>query len=114
MTRDERAHDYLLAMIESHHDWEPETHQEFVCLAFELADEFIRQSATQETPLPEIENADDGWIEWTGGECPLPDGTPNQVKFRDGDISGIDSSPETWQWHHTGSQADIIAYKIVK
>lgn len=57
MTRDERAHAYLLALMANPQDWEPDTHKQFVCLAFEFADEFIRQSATKETPLPEIDES---------------------------------------------------------
>lgn len=61
MTRDERAHAYLLALMANPQDWAPDTHKQFVRLAFVFADEFIRQSSAQETPLPEIEKAD-GWI----------------------------------------------------
>lgn len=57
MTRDERAHAYLLALMANPQDWNPAKHNEFVKLAFKFADEFIRQSATKETPLPEIDES---------------------------------------------------------
>lgn len=57
---------------------------------------------------------DDGWIEWGGGACPLPDCTRHVVKRRCGDVSCIDTSPETWSWRHHGCGSDIIAYKVVE
>lgn len=113
MTRDERAHAYLLALMANPQDWNPAKHNEFVKLAFKFADEFIRQSAAQETPLPEIEDAD-GWIEWKGGDCPIPDGTKHIVKFRCGEVSSIDDTTESWGWGAGNGSHNIIAYKIVK
>lgn len=56
----------------------------------------------------------DGWIEWHGGECPIPvDGTPHKVRFRDGYESGPDKNPHEWRWSHAGSSGDIIAYRLL-
>lgn len=52
------------------------------------------------------------WIDWSGGECPLPDDTVHQVRFRNGETSEDDhSGPGTWHWNHEGVAGDIIAYR---
>lgn len=50
------------------------------------------------------------WLEWSGGECQVPDGSDCQVRFRCGEEDG-DGSPELWDWSHSGHAADIIAYR---
>lgn len=68
--------------------------------------------------------ADDGWIEWGGGECPVPDGTEVQVQHRDGSVfrgkALIDKGIGNSNWH-IGFKADprpcrrdIIAYRVIK
>lgn len=65
------------------------------------------------------------WIEWGGGVCPVPAGTPVMIRLRDGtehgpfpallmDASqqGIDASGAFWR--NDGYMVDIIAYRIVK
>ena len=57
--------------------------------------------------------ADDGWIKWEGGECPIE----NDVKFdwrgRDGiGMYGCYGAKEM-RWTHGDSCSDIIAYRIV-
>jgi hypothetical protein len=57
--------------------------------------------------------ADEGWsewIEWDGGECPIPCGVTHQVKHRDGEVVE-DVEPDTWEWGHLGMDGDIIAYR---
>lgn len=56
---------------------------------------------------------DDGWIEWHGGECPVPAGTLIDLRFRDGDVLERVMSYE-WRWCHEGWDADIVAYRISK
>ena len=55
---------------------------------------------------------DDGWIKWEGGECPVPEGTIVEVKFRDGDCEGGFPAGEAG-WAHEWGTADIVAYRIV-
>lgn len=50
------------------------------------------------------------WIEWNGGECPLPDGTVHQVRFRNGSADE-GRQPETWHWNHDDCISYIIAYR---
>lgn len=57
---------------------------------------------------------DDGWIEWNGGECPVPGPTKVQVKVGMGtEISGVLPARD-WCWKHDGNLKDIIAYKVVE
>lgn len=61
------------------------------------------------------------WIDWNGGECPVPEGTLIDVWFRiDGkcpiegvnDLLCVDCSNNI-RWSHTGSGGDIVAYRVV-
>ena len=71
----------------------------------------------------------DGWIEWGGGECPVPCGTMVDVKHRCGAVS---ENQQAWPkhrkksdvmvnplsnagqafWRHENSVMDIIAYRL--
>ena len=53
----------------------------------------------------------DGWIEWHGGECPVPPDTRVDVKFRDGDKWNSDPANGV-SWNHLDDGRDIIAYRI--
>lgn len=73
------------------------------------------QAIDQESLAPAKEQpatADDGWIKWNGGECPVTSGTIATVKFRAGAIS-VGFEAGGFNWLHRGSAADIIAYKVV-
>lgn len=62
------------------------------------------------------------WIDWPGGECPVPTGTLVDVKWRDGRIDDgipakishdLDSSKRNAiSWRHHGNSHDIIAYRL--
>ncbi len=57
------------------------------------------------------------WIEWKGGECPVP-GKKVSVMFR-GAGTGAESGPglaEVWDWEHDGEKfnGEIVAYRIIK
>lgn len=57
---------------------------------------------------------DEGWIEWNGGECPLPSGAVVEVKFRDGEVdSGSKAGSYAWKHGAIGNpDLDIIAYRL--
>lgn len=58
----------------------------------------------------QIEN--DGWIEWSGGECPVESGRVN-LKLRDGSVTrGI--LAECGDWMHGNRDFDIIAYRVIE
>lgn len=63
-------------------------------------------------PHPSAEPDSEGWIAWHGGECPLPDDTDHEVKFRDGSVVR-DEAPQTWDWSHDSSE-NIIAYRVIE
>lgn len=52
----------------------------------------------------------DGWIEWHGGRCPVPEGTMGIVKFRNKSCK-IDTL-DRFDWRHNGRESDIVAYKV--
>jgi len=54
------------------------------------------------------------WIDWNGGKCPIPDGTPHEVRMHGGKTT-YDEHPETWSWEQgkNGPRTrDIIAYRV--
>lgn len=58
-----------------------------------------------------------GWIDWKGGECPVPVGLAVDVTHRHGkkylkQRAGCEGLARFWD--HTGSGGDIIAYRISK
>jgi hypothetical protein len=51
------------------------------------------------------------WIEWnasTTATCPIAHGTLHRVKFKGGEISGLDRVPELWNWK---GHDVIVAYR---
>ena len=68
--------------------------------------------------------SDSDWISWSGGECPVPKGTPVMIRLRNGEEHGpfpalrlasvIDIDASNSFWIHHGFLVDIIAYRIVK
>ena len=78
-----------------------------------------RQSiAKAEATLAAPQPADDGWIPWEGGKCPVAHGTVVDVRLRLGH-EGCDVA-SNWRWHHATQESsdvkelDIIAYRVVK
>lgn len=70
--------------------------------------------------------AQDGWIEWNGGEeKPFPGDPLVDVRFRplegeapgEDTVLGIHASKVSWDgvngWKHYGTAGDIIAYRVV-
>lgn len=64
---------------------------------------------------PESVAIDDGWIEWSGGECPvkLKHSEMVEVKYRNGYLTKM-QYPELQPWMHFGRAGDIIAYRVIK
>jgi len=54
---------------------------------------------------------DDGWIEWSGGPCPVD--VPVQVETREFGISTFTDPMSCW-WLHDGGAMDILRYRIPK
>ncbi len=94
-----------------------------------LADDYTTAIITREQYESALAAKDDGWIEWGGGECPVPCGTIVDVKHRCGAVSG---NQQAWPkhhkesdvvvnpfsnagqafWRHENSVVDIIAYRL--
>lgn len=54
---------------------------------------------------------EDGWIQWTGGECPVQADASVELWFGCGDCLGGEPAGH-WDWNETGSHG-IIAYRVV-
>ena len=64
-------------------------------------------------------NREDGWIDWSGGDCPVPSGTLVDVKYRDGVEASCVPAREfvrggrfAVEWDHSGVNGDIVAYRL--
>lgn len=68
---------------------------------------------TAATPASAPAPADDGWIAWEGGECPVAGETMVEIRYRNGDIDGPDEAGE-WDWDCRYRFADIVAYRIAE
>lgn len=67
------------------------------------------------------------WIDWAGGECPVPAKTLVEVRLR-GAVINLEAEPAGYwaavpgddtpngidHWHHRGTANDIIAYRVVQ
>ena len=74
--------------------------------------------AKAEATLADPQPAEDGWIPWEGGDCPVAHSTTVDVRLRNqGEGRAVASN---WRWLHEtrGNSilegADIIAYRVVK
>ena len=84
-------------------------HRELSVEDFKQAREIIAKAeATLTAPQP----ADDGWIPWEGGDCPVGIEVVTQVKGRGG---GVDTDKaHFYDWQHAGRSFDIVASRVVK
>ena len=68
--------------------------------------------AKAEAALAEPPAAADGWIPWSGGECPVHGRVPVEIQAKSGRKQT--GPAEVWEWRHFGHRGDIIAYRIIK
>jgi len=54
----------------------------------------------------------DGWIEWKGGECPLPDDCSYKTKHKSGSFFN-GSMPQTFGAHWRGLSDPVVAYRPI-
>jgi hypothetical protein len=60
----------------------------------------------------------DGWIDWNGGDQPVPDGTIIDTKYRDGDemfhgeTGQFGTKTSVSFWIHENHENDIVAYRL--
>jgi hypothetical protein len=73
-----------------------------------------RNRQTRCMPI-EVPAADtDGWIQWSGGECPVPAGSVIDFRMRHNRMRSSSGVPEELRWTHEGIDGDIIAYRLQK
>ena len=53
------------------------------------------------------------WIEWRGGECPVPGDTLVNVRLRSGNVSRS-TRAAIHHWDQIGSLVDVVAYRVVQ
>ncbi|MEY9198703.1 hypothetical protein ABIA16_003819 [Sinorhizobium fredii] len=78
-------------------------------------DAYSLMSSGRDTPIV-AEATSGGWIEWSGGECPLPDHAKFNVQLRCDAVRDEDtvmSDPLSWVWWDRANPGDIIAYRVV-
>jgi len=54
----------------------------------------------------------DGWIEWAGGDCPVPPGTVVEVEFTT--MARWIGPAKDWCWKHEDDDMNIVAYRLSK
>lgn len=62
------------------------------------------------TSIDVEKKCDDAWIEWNGGDCPVPLSCIVDIFLRNGDIHT--GCADTADWAHDGLASDIIKYKL--
>jgi len=55
---------------------------------------------------------EDGFILWSGGECPVDKDTFVEIKFRDSHKVYPVNGAGVMRWYHFGSPGDIVAYRV--
>lgn len=90
-----------------------------------LASDYETAIITREQYEAALAAKNDGWIDWHGGECPVPRGTLVDVKYLCGDVnrhikagepdsSGSIDTAFAVRWSKLGAEYDIIAYRLHK
>lgn len=59
-----------------------------------------------------VEADDEGWIPWSGGECPLPDECKCQIELQDGERP-LPEPSRRWEWARNIGEFTIAAYRPI-
>ncbi len=59
-----------------------------------------------------VEADDEGWIPWSGGECPLPDECKCQIELQDGERP-LPEPSRRWAWERNIGEFTIAAYRPI-
>jgi len=76
----------------------------------------ISAIAKAEAALAEPQADADGWIPWSGGECPIPEGMAFDLRFSDGAkliAASSDWPTAEWDWSCESGPYGIVAYRIL-
>lgn len=69
-----------------------------------------KSAVTKEQYESALAAHNDGWIPWSGGQCPVDGNVMVELRLRDNtDATDI---AENRFWNHCGNKADIIAYRL--
>ena len=82
--------------------------------AAQSAVDSVLEVAVLESPDKPTESGWGPWIEWGGGECPLPDDVKHEVRCESEVIDGAYNNASNWVWTHTMGGGNIVAYRIKK
>ncbi len=63
-------------------------------------------SETPSRPMP----MGGGWLLWGGGNCPVDEGTPIEVEYRNGQQSL--TVAQSVGWNHYGQEDDVVMYRL--
>ena len=82
-----------------------------------LAKRYPGYNYTDAKAKERADKAEDGWIEWNGGECPVDTATMVDFVIRDESIRNVPGRSRragSLKWDHAQKLTDIIAYRIAK
>ncbi len=66
-------------------------------------------------PAPEPEYIYGPWVQWHGGECPVPGNWEVQTVLNDETLETVDPGhyeAENWEWQHAGTWPHITHYRV--
>lgn len=76
----------------------------------------IASIRTTHANLPWRGLAEQPWIEWAGGECPVAESVEIEFQLRhieDGEVSST-KVPKAYRWEHVNSLDDIVRYRVIE
>ncbi len=113
MSRREAVISYIGTEIEQAKNFHGDAVNALV-IATRIYDNLAVALAVDEPTTPKGGAGDaDGWVEWHGGECPVPGLTDVEVRYRSGIHSYIAADEQDWVHDPSWPSVDIIAYRIV-
>ena len=82
-------------------------------VATPLAESIIKGYADFKDDWQLVEADSEGWITWSGGECPLPDGTTYEsLCYRKNDVRCVNEAPRgCWEYIEALRDGCIKAYR---
>ncbi|MFW0699059.1 hypothetical protein [Pantoea sp. R13S299] len=80
-------------------------------IGLSLREETYLQALEIALPILEQQERGDGWIEWSGGDCPVERMAIVEVKFTQ--TPQGEGIAHWWDWHHEEGENNIIAYRII-
>lgn len=102
----------------------PDCGRRVSCTSDDITDDAVRaeMGMNSRTLDAALAAKNDGWIEWGGGECPVPEGALVDVRYRNSEkfpdtfgtialaVGGYGATGR--HWNHDGYPNDIIAYRL--